>query len=227
MKKIGLGLIILLFNFLFLSNTYASQIDTTSSWNGSSSISVFGELHSATYGQTFLVSGSDTSLESWTFHINDNVDSDYVDFAFYIMDWNSGTTRATGSILYQSAAITTSNNGGSDGMEAFTFNTGGVDLVSGNDYIAFISATGLFDGEEGTSSVGSLRDESAYTDGGFYYQNNENTSGTWDTEGWLSGANWGDLAFTATFSSSVPEPTTILMFGVGLLGLAGVNRRKK
>ena len=34
-------------------------------------------------------------------------------------------------------------------------------------------------------------------------------------------------AFGTLVSSSVPEPTAILLFGIGLLGLAGVNRRKK
>ena len=34
-------------------------------------------------------------------------------------------------------------------------------------------------------------------------------------------------AFGTLTSSSVPEPTTMILFGIGLLGLAGVNRRKK
>ncbi len=47
--------------------------------------------------------------------------------------------------------------------------------------------------------------------------------------------NWNDLYDTQVIdgyvveyeSSPVPVPTTILLFGIGLLGLAGMNRRKK
>ncbi len=210
--------------FSVAASAGATVIDTTAAWDGSRGITPFGETNTATYGQTFRVTGPETRLDSWTFYVNDFLDPGFVDFAFYIMDWDASTTRATGPVLYRSAAVSTTNNHGLDGMEAFVFSTGGLELTSGNDYIAFISATGLFDGNRGTSMVGSLFDESVYLDGGFFWQNNGDAAGTWDTQRWISSPNYGDLAFTATFSSaSVPEPGTLgllglIVAGVGLFG---------
>jgi len=48
------------------------------------------------------------------------------------------------------------------------------------------------------------------------------TSTTWQSQ-------WGmdNFTFTTATSSPVPEPATMFLFGFGLLGLAGVSRRKK
>lgn len=75
----------------------------------------------------------------------------------------------------------------------------------------------------------SIKAGSANSGGGFelYYANGDVT-GTWNTSG-LSNSNSSHISFwTATTSNPVvPEPSTIILFGLGILGLVGVNRRKE
>jgi hypothetical protein len=208
-----------------VGNAQASTIDTTPSWDGSSFISPFGGIGStATYGQTFTV-GSDNVLNDFTLWINDG--SSPIDFIGYVMAWDGN--KANGSILYQSAQRSTTLAGG---MEQFTFNTGGASLTSGQQYVAFVSASNFYGSTGSGGTMGDIFSD-VYAGGNFVYYNNDAnfsllTSNTWDG----AANSFGDAAFTANFASAsaqaVPEPSSSL----GLLAFGGfvagkVLKRKK
>jgi hypothetical protein len=66
-----------------------------------------------------------------------------------------------------------------------------------------------------------------------------NTSGSWDSvndvlteTGWLAAAHVfpqgnGFTGYAANGTPQVPEPTTLLLLGLGLVGIAGISRRLK
>jgi hypothetical protein len=68
----------------FVQASQAAVIDTTSSWDGTSAITSFGESNTATYGQTFTV-GSDNVLQNFSFQLGGYPSGAAVDFAAYIM----------------------------------------------------------------------------------------------------------------------------------------------
>ena len=201
-------------------------IDTVPSWNGSNYIHTFGEINTATYGQVVTVPAGTSYLNSFTFYLDDQLDPDFVDFHAFVHAWDG--TKATGAQLYQSAAMSTTNNGGAGGFEAFTINTGGVSVTSGQQYVLYFSASLLFDGSLGRSHWGTINQGATPPDtqpgGNFVFMNNGNDLSSLTTNNWSQ--RQGDLAFTASFSDTpaVPEPSTALLVGLGLGGMA-IRRR--
>lgn len=208
--------------FVFSENIFASLIDTATDWNSSHGTIPFGEGYDATYGQTFIAEGDDIYLDSWTFFLQEaSVNS--TDFAFYIMDWDTDTRRATGSILYQSAMVTTSNNGGAGGYEAFTFNTDGLALESGNNYVGFISASSFFNASLNAAAFGTTYTDDTYANGSFLLLDNDESTDAWTSSEWTV-STINDAAFIASFSN-IPEPSSLSLVAIG--ALAGVIIRKK
>jgi hypothetical protein len=205
-------------------------IDTTQSWNGSSTISSFGENGTPTYGQTFTVV-EDNVLTEFSFFLNDwnsiwgNRSASPINFAAYVMQWDGA--KALGDILWQSSPQSTTQ---ASGLEQFTFNTGGTVLTQGAKYVAFFSTLGLWDRNFDAGETGHVWSD-VYSGGEFVFSNNASSieqlsQVTWDGR-WFTST---DMAFTAKFSSesqAVPEPGNVaVLLGLGAMG-AGATLKKK
>lgn len=220
------SLVLAVFPLFFAAPAFALTIDTTGSWDGTTEVCCFGETNTATYGQTFTADAVDTQLDSFSFFLNDRVNPDVIDFRAYVYAW--GGNFATGPELFESATMSTTNNGGADGFERIDIVTGGIQLTAGVQYVLFLSASEVFDGAVGTGSWGSINaggsGASTVPGGNFVFQNNTANFGQLFTANWA--VRSGDTAFVAEFSAPtpIPEPSTALLFGLGIAGLATRRR---
>jgi hypothetical protein len=195
-------------------------VDTTPSQNGT--LWPFGEPSLATYGQTFTVVASHPVLTGFTFFLDDQLDTDVVDFAAYVMAWDG--SKATGPILFQSGALATTNNGGVGGDEAFPIDTGRLTLVPGQQYVAFFSASNYFNSITGTASVALVGLVDAYPGGTRVFTNNGTNFAALTTTTWLDpGTVTDDASFVMTFEV-VPEPASMSLLSLGALAL--LRRRR-
>lgn len=219
-------------------------IDTTPGWNGSDYVSPLGQPANSSFGQTFTVTDGYTKLESFTFWLNDvfsSVYPDFTDFRAYVMAWDDSQTRASGSVLWSSDPMSTTNNHGSGGMEQFAFTTGGVELTNNAQYVAFLNTSLSFDALNNQAQVGA-RYTNPYSGGKMVYQNGGANFSAVTTSSWTVPSSEYDAAFRATFSAPpspplppspaapVPEPGAVLAI-LSLVGTGGaaiaVRRRRR
>ncbi len=175
------------------------------------------------WGQIVKVPASNTTLDSFSFwltRVNDlHADDGLLSFRAYVMKWNAATTRATGSILYQSdtqigpASITTRSK--------YTWSTGGINLTADEDYVLFLSVYGEENLHDWQRVYMGYQYYNVYADGVMVTQDKENN---YTTETWSAVTSGGDLAFDAVFS---PEPASSALLALGAVGLLVCPWRKR
>lgn len=205
-----------------------ATIDTTPSAN--SNIIYFGETDTTTYGQTFRApSPLERTLDRFSFYL-DHTGGGEQSFRGYVMAWNEALGQTTGSVLFTSSVRTLGVDVGSNFIE-FEIATGGLTLAPDQDYVAFLSTSGLFNGQVDSSAWQSVSGTDPYSEGHFVFHNSD---GVFPGPGvtWNCGAScaWqlpgGDLSFKMSFSNgaAVPAPGSVALV---LMGLVGIWRRQR
>ena len=209
---------------LLAPTAFAQTTINTTGGAGKSEIAPFGVSDTSTYGQTFTV-GSDDFLNSFSLYLNGAVNNP-IQFKSYVYAWDG--TKATGPALFSSGLQ--QFTGGTD--QEFAFATGGVQLVSGSKYVAFLSTAGLQGGRpQSTAQMPGVVD-STYAGGNFVYYNTGNNFGVLTTNTWdcTTGCGFGDAFFKASLSAGavagVPEPATWAMMLMGFGAVGGALRRR-
>jgi hypothetical protein len=177
----------------------------------------FGEPNAATVGQTFIAPLTAQQLDRFTFYLF-HVEGAPARFAGYLGAWDG--EKVTGPLLYASGEtqVTTPLT-----LVPVTFDTGGVPVTPGRSYVAFLSASGFFDGLEDNTNL--FVEGDTYAQGGHVSLANGSDFSAIFTSSWR-GLDPVDLGFAADFSP-VPEPSTMLLIGTGMAGVGTAIRRRR
>src|SRR6202008_2048666 len=101
-------LVFALCSLAFASGAQAETIETVPEWNGSEFVQPFGSPETETYGQTVTAPTSGTTLDSFTFYMEEPTG---LLFRGFVYAWDEATHRAIGPKLYESGDRHTNGSG--------------------------------------------------------------------------------------------------------------------
>jgi hypothetical protein len=175
----------------------------------------FGYPNTATYGELFTAPSGVSNLASMSFYMGSSLGGGNIVTGAYVATW---TGSMAGTLLYDSGAINYDNVGD----EQITVNPN-VGVNPGSEYVMFLSISKYYGQSGGTAAISQGLTNPNLN--GFVYNNNSGDFNSLFTSAW-NGPLSPDWAVNLDFNSGVPEPGSLVLMGSGILGLAGMLRRK-
>ncbi len=209
----------------------AQVINTDPNWNGTDTISSFGYPNTSTYGEAITMPAGMTNVQSVGFWLNEATGFEY---QMFIAPWDNNNYLIPGGLagaIYISPIQTTASGGT---LTHYIINNINANVTPGVIYMFGLTIDNVYayDAAYGAGAQGG----DIFADGNStYYFAWNNDSGN----GMLLGANWnnegcanntgecGQAAWTIYYGCcGTPEPGSAILLGTGMVGLAGVVRRK-
>jgi hypothetical protein len=176
-----------------------ATIDTTLYWDRVEYISSFGMPNTATYGQTISMTEGSATLTQFSFFMAVTPTAVFRGFVF---GWDGTNSRATGTPLFESAPMSTTQ-GVNFGEVVFNI-PNGIALNAGQQYVLFASTSKDPAQPNSAGRWGAVVTNTVYSGGQFVFLNNGSDPTKWTSTTWSTIAR--DLAFKATLHWQVFLP---------------------